>query len=764
MLRPASLFLVAALASIAPAQAEPISFVKDVEPILERSCMACHACYDAPCQLKLTSAEGLLRGASKQAVYDASRLRDAAPTRLFVDAPDAAAWREKGFAAVTEGGARSLMARMLELGRAHLMKPDQPIDKDIVTGPNRKNECPKLDEIDEYARKRPAEGMPFGVAPLPEADYATLQAWLEAGAPIDAAPIEPTPEEALHVRTWETFLNQPGAREKLVARYIYEHLFLAHLHFGDGQDRRFFELVRSHTPPGAPIEPVATVRPTGDPGGPFFYRLRPIQGTLVHKTHITYDLTPAKLARYRELFFQRPWEAGEAPAYGEDAANNPFQTFRAIPAEARYRFLLDDAEYFVRTFIRGPVCRGQIATDVIDDHFHAVFQNPDTDLFLLDQRYAATQLDDLHLPGEKESEGFRIGIRPRWMKDEQRYTKRRMKGYVARGEGAGWDYLWDGYGTVPDAQLTVFRHHDSATVTQGLVGDGAKTVWLFDYPILERVYYLLVVNFDVFGRAAHQVKTRLYFDLLRAESEANFLRLFPKERREEIRKGWYQGTLAGIKRRTVYEDLDEVTDTRSGLAGVDPVAEFVPAFQKRVTPRVRGAIDYLNQCRTGACSNPRAGDAQRRAEAALQRILGKTAAENPYILFLPEITFLRVVVPGGDDLAYTLTRDRSHMSVAFMLGEDNRRQPEKDKVTLSAGPLGSYPNFIFRVELKDVEAFAEGLLHTKDQDGFQRMVQAFGVRRTDPRLWETFHFFTEWMVRRDPREAGLYDLNRYENF
>jgi hypothetical protein len=350
------------------------------------------------------------------------------------------------------------------------------------------------------------------------------------------------------------------------------------------------------------------------------------------------------------------------------------------------------------------------------------------------------------------------------MKDEQRYTKRRVKAYEARGEGAGWDYLWRGYGKNPDALLTVFRHHDSATVVRGLVGDGAKTVWLMDYPILERIYYLLVVNFDVFGRVGHQLKTRLYFDLLRAEAEANFLRLFPKERRESIRKGWYRGTLAALKRRTVYERLDEVTESGLGLPGGDPVREFVPAMERQVSKQVRGPRDYLNRCRTPPCENPRAGEAQRRVEAALQRILGKPASQAPFIGFLPELTFLRVDMEGDEDLAYTLVRDRAHRNVAFMIGEENRYEPEKDKVTLVAGPLGSYPNFIFRVQLHEIETLAEGLLHVRDEAGFERIVEAFGVRRTDPRLWRDFHFFSNWMVRRNPREAGLYDLNRYQNY
>ena len=132
--------------------------------------------------------------------------------------------------------------------------------------------------------------------------------------------------------------------------------------------------------------------------------------------------------------------------------------------------------------------------------------------------------------------------------------------------------------------------------------------------------------------------------------------------------------------------------------------------------------------------------------------------------FLPEVSFLRVDMEGDEDLAYTLVRNRAHMSVAFMMGEENRYEPEKDTVTLAAGPLGSYPNFIFRVQLHEIETFAEGLLHVRDEEGFERIVEAFGVRRTDPRLWRDFHFFTKWMKRRNPREAGLYDLNRYENF
>ncbi|HSQ72840.1 MAG TPA: peptidylprolyl isomerase, partial [Rubrivivax sp.] len=69
-----------------------VSYRADVQPILEQRCVVCHGCYDAPCQLKLGAWEGIARGASKQPVYDAARLRAAEPTRLFEDAQLPSEW------------------------------------------------------------------------------------------------------------------------------------------------------------------------------------------------------------------------------------------------------------------------------------------------------------------------------------------------------------------------------------------------------------------------------------------------------------------------------------------------------------------------------------------------------------------------------------------------------------------------------------------------------------------------------------------------
>ncbi len=361
--------------------APALSYTRDIQPIFTEKCVACHACYDSACQLNLGSGEGAARGATKVLVYDGDRSQATKPTRLFYDAFGKAAWRHEGFTSVldAQGSQAALMARMLELGHSRApLQPNGKLPDDIVLGLNRENMCPRPEEFDTYADVHPNEGMPLAVTGLSDQQYQTLRRWLASGAPIDQQGVAPSAQEAAQVLQWENLLNAPGARESLVARWLFEHLFIAHLYFEGGEPGHFFQWVRSRTPSGQPIDLINTRRPNDDPGTRIYYRLWPIQGVIVHKTHITYPLSAAKMERVKALFYSGDWQVSALPGYGPGRRANPFETFEAIPAQARYQFMLDNAEYFVRTFIRGPVCRGQIATDVIRDNFWALFQAPRT--------------------------------------------------------------------------------------------------------------------------------------------------------------------------------------------------------------------------------------------------------------------------------------------------------------------------------------------------------------------------------------------------
>ena len=491
-----------------------------------------------PCQLKLTSPEGIHRGANKKKVYNASRLTADEPTRLFIDALTTQEWRQKGFDTVLNEGDQnkvknledSVMYRMLRQKRLHPQARTGMLSDDFDVSLDREQSCPTLDEFDKYAAKHPKGGMPYALPDLNRQEYTTLVHWLAQGAlmPQDK---DPSKIAAQQIKQWEEFLNgnaskksgnKTGNKRKLVARYLYEHLFHAHLHFEGTGNREFYRLVRSTTPPGKPVDIIPTRRPYGDPVASVYYRLVRHQGSIVAKTHLVYELSNNRMQRYRELFFEAEYEVTDLPSYDAAIASNPIKTFSTIPVKSRYKFLLDDARFFIEGFIKGPVCRGQVALSVIEDQFWVVFFDPDAEIMSLNGDFLNATADYLASPTELE-DNFKL-------LSTQRHYKKLFQKYIHAKESHNVDvnpinikdamsYIWKGDGKNTNAALTIFRHLDSASVNYGFIGDYPETAWVIDYSVLERIHYLLVAGFDVYGNLGHQLNTRLYMDFLRTEGE-----------------------------------------------------------------------------------------------------------------------------------------------------------------------------------------------------------------------------------------------------
>ncbi|MDT9632400.1 fatty acid cis/trans isomerase [Pseudomonas sp. JV449] len=753
--------VLALIASSALAEGPPqaISYTRDIQPIFTEKCVACHACYDSACQLNLGSAEGAARGATKVPVYDGERSQATPTTRLFYDAFGKQAWQQKGFYSVldAQGSQAALMARMLELGHTAALKPNARLPEEIVLGLNRENMCATPGEFNAYAGAHPKEGMPLAVTGLSDQQYQTLQRWLASGAPIDQQGVAPSAREAAQVLQWENLLNAPGARESLVARWLFEHLFIAHLYFEDGEPGHFFQWVRSRTPSGQPIDLINTRRPNDDPGTRVYYRLWPVEGVIVHKTHITYPLSAEKMARIKALFYSGDWQVSALPGYGPGRRANPFETFEAIPAQARYQFMLDNAEYFVRTFIRGPVCRGQIATDVIRDNFWALFQAPDHDLYVTDARYRGQVTPLLAMPGQNDDVGSVLSLWLEYRDKRNQYEALRRDSY-AELPAPSWSTLWAGN---DNALLSIFRHFDSASVNKGLIGEVPQTLWLFDYPLLERTYYQLVVNFDVFGNVSHQAQTRLYFDLIRNGAEQNFLRLMPADSRDAFMDDWYQNS-GKIKLWLDYEAIDDDTPTALHLDKKDPKRDFANQLLARYGD-LNASPDPINRCGGAFCSRDGIDPALQDAEQALSRLTSRPAAGLKVIDQLPEATMLRVETASGKRVVYSLLRNRAHSNVAFLLGEAYRYQPGLDTLTLYPGVLSSYPNFMFNIPAQEVPEFVAEMERAKDANRFEKIVDRWGVRRSHPLFWQYFHDLSQYIRETTPVEEGVLDMNRYEN-
>ncbi len=244
-----------------PAPPPQSTFAERIRPILEARCVVCHACYNSPCQFNQQTYEGVDRGGTKALIYDGARLVAVPPTRMFQDAQTTAQWRSefKFFPLVSHSGKPedSVLHHFLTQRRADQRSGDFDMEK--------KNTCPDTVEATKaYFRERPEAGMPYGMPPLDDAQFKELEDWLSAGAPPPPPPAPPTPAIAAAAAKWEAFFDSDDLRGQLVARYLYEHLFLAHLYFSP-TSRDFYRLVRSRTPIGQPVDEIATVRPFDDP-------------------------------------------------------------------------------------------------------------------------------------------------------------------------------------------------------------------------------------------------------------------------------------------------------------------------------------------------------------------------------------------------------------------------------------------------------------------------------------------------------------------
>lgn len=723
--------------------------VNSPQEIVQYRCMVCHGCYDAPCQLKLEAHEGLVRGASKQLVYDGARLRAANLTRLFDDAQEEQAWRDKGFYSVLDPNEpeQGVMYRMLALKQAHPLPSSGALPDVFDFSLYRDQQCPRQDEFERYAKENPLWGMPYGFPGLNREEHNTLSNWIRSGTP--AAQATPLDEDKLQLfNAWESFLNGDGLQQQLMSRYLYEHLFLASLYLRTEDSPDWFRLVRSRTPPGEPLDLIATRRPYDDPGvARVYYRLQRMPSTALAKTHMPYRWDAQRMNWYRELFLQAGHAPESLPGYEAEVASNPFRSFVDIPVDSRYRFLLKEAQFTIMNFIKGPVCRGQVALNVIDDHFWVMFANPDRMDPDNDAQFLAREMDNLMLPSPKTGTLIDIFRWRKYAKAHEKYQRARsryIRERLAQGARLELDSIWDGNGENNNAALTVFRHFDTASVVKGFVGDTPKTGWIIDYPLLERIYYLLVAGFDVYGAVAHQLESRLYMDFLRLEGEFNFLMFMPPEKRLEIHDYWYRDARKGTRDHFLKRSALAESTHSFKFKTDDPKTEFLQIMGDRIY----GASDhrYVYRATTAAST-----------VKILEQLEANTGTHNS---FLPHTSIINVV-SGQRDEVYTLLRNAAHSNIAQLFKEEQRRLPEEDTLTVVRGIIGAYPNYFFQVNEQELAQFARDVSELANEDDYRALLGRYGVRRNATWFWRLSDKLHTMYQRQDPIEYGVMDYNRY---
>ena len=765
-------------------------FLDDVQPVFARRCVTCHGCSDSPCQLKLTSYEGIVRGSNQDDVFgnrvlpvDPSRMQDGRvvdPSGSVDYESTVSVWRSRGFYSVIERGSKSIMHRLLD--RAHtLTRPDDlslafELYEDGLKG--RDFEClgaqpaaydgPTDDDIAPRA-------MPFGVQALEQADQDTLVEWLEDHAPgphPEAQQALETPFDETVIARWESFLNQKSNRARLMSRYIYEHLFTGRLHFPESPGE-YYELVRSWTPPSKPIDEIVTELPNDDPRLSYqgfsqgqqapgenrwpYYRLRKYTPIIVQKNHITLALTDAVMARWQALFLaesDNSANGADLPLPGYDN-HNPFVYFESIPSMDRYQFLLDNAFYLIDAMVRGDVCNGSTATYAIRDHFWVWFLKPESDPSAIDPKLGRPNWEHL-VPGDAAI----VSREWQYLSSYEKQLRRLRPGGLSIqdiwvGDGVEGQHPW----------LTLLRHDKNATVHRGAVGGRPETLWLLNYANLERLYYNLVVAFKPWGHAGHKMEAWKYMGFVRAEAEDLVVSLLPEVYRVPVRDAWTTG-FGGVYQDVFFPTRSEGRPSQVVVDGARPMADLIEQVREVMTEEMTGPPDPLNRRSQGYEPLPRAITTRGGWEMGLATL---TAEHSEFVQYLPNVTMVRVGGETGWPYSIVAHRGYAYHNQLFM--QALARDPERDSVSAIRGLAGNYPELFVDIPLDGALTFLKRLRAVESEKSWEAFKSDYSrstqgrdlqlIRRNSPEFWPFLDWLHAWNINAHPIEAGILDVSEY---
>jgi hypothetical protein len=798
-------------------------YLDQIQPLLSARCVACHGCFEAPCQLNLQTYEGLRRGFNPKPIYSSKRLATTYPSRM-IDAQSIAEWRARQFLPVVDSKGKepevhekahseAVMFKLLELGEQYnaagfevnrtrgfqqwLDAESRGVcvasDSQFETHFKGWRKNPEgVFSVSDFIERWPTSGMPFAL-PVPR-EQSQLKQWLASGAqgPSDAAQkaLE-TPANAAELERWENFLNDRSHKGQQVGRYIYEHVFTAHILFKDNPGE-FFLLVRSRTSEDT-IDQIVTELPYDPPGGQVFYRFKKITAAITHKNHFLWELDDVKLAHLKKLFVD-DWTTNDAavplPSYVKNGVTNtnPFENFESIPAMSRARFMIENSRIIVGAMTQGAVCVGTSATFAINDHFWSWFLKPESDVSVLFPKLGQANWDKFatsDVNGESTLQHFKRTVAAH-AAYEAAYEITLREWLKSKGaKGLAVSDLWGGDGDPsfpqgnPNAWLNITRHERSATVQFGPEGGSPMSIWVMSYSNFERLYYNLVASFKEWGSVDHKAATWRHMSYVRIEGEDLAISMLPKTYRKEVRNRFARGV--SYWRNIPYPQYS--------MVGLDNKEHFTHFLHKAdLPPREAGtpnpgktadeAIVYLvdqvrKNLQPGVATTSEATVSAERKDFELQltsyEIQSRQKPGLPYARNFAHVVYLMV---DSDDVSkqpwiYTLVSNRGYSGHNDMFIQ--KRTPEFDTFSVYRGFVGGYPNVFFRVSQAQRRAFIEDIARvgTKalEWDAFRIK---WGIARNSPRFWSVFDHLHELKAVPQPgvvpAEQGIADLSQYEIF
>ena len=179
----------------------------------------------------------------------------------------------------------------------------------------------------------------------------------------------------------------------------------------------------------------------------------------------------------------------------------------------------------------------------------------------------------------------------------------------------------------------------------------------------------------------------------------------------------------------------------------------------RAQARLKAARVFSGASRDAPRCDPSA-ERYRVDEPAFDKL--KTLDGKPFSL-MPQVAFVEVFGPRGDERVFTIVHNSAYSNNAQIFREAQRRIPEEDYLTVVRGFIGSYPNVFFQLHEQDLDKFVEAIIGLRSEEDYAKLVERYGTRRNATWFWRLSDKFHAYYRKNHPIEAGLFDLNRYEN-
>ncbi len=739
---------------------ESNDYFRKIQPILDRRCVVCHSCFEAPCQLKLTSPQMLMRGASPH--FAVGGLRASPRTDLMIGLDKQ---RAGGFFPITSQipEEESILSLVLLEGND---KSQLPAEKYVVPEKRMCVSSPaKFKSLNAGDQKR--LGMPYYMAALSDDEYKTLISWVEGGAKSptqDELAVRLIPNNPMVIQHWEDFVNSPAWKARWTSRYLYEHLFTAHLYFEESPGE-FYELVRSETQAPNDIKEIPTERPFEMPKqfvNTFYYRLRKLQATIVHKQHFVYQINKGTMAELQKLFWEPRWNSTPQDKPFSFKDRNPFIAFEHIPANARYRWMLKNARMLLDMDMRSDNCHGEDPSGPLHDSFLTLFVKPESDVAVRYPDYFKYTNSYLGMTNVSLSN---VVLQATYKSNQVAYSK--VKQHFQQQllpNGFSFDDIWDGEKGTQMPLFTINRHEKTVSVHDGAWGPQQRVSLLFDYVSFERLYYNCVALATLFDKIIDKMGTVFYLRDVGREVEEQMLSFVPEEYRQIVRKEWIQGE--GAKHR--YDDSRFALGFNQSLKlfkdfEIDPKRPFTSMMDYlllksgRYTKQIVGNNHYpISQG---------SEEYHKLKQASLFMSQEQVIGQGHRAHHFPNISYL--IVKGNSQVRYyTLIANRFYDYVNYIPYDPSPkdrlgRNADKDWMTVFSDIQANYPAKIYIVSENRLDFFIEKMQSVNNRAAYVNFDKTFGLQKMSPVFWKTIDALQTHFIQMDPIHNGLLDLGEY---